>query len=52
MALKYCAPLVNTRVGLPLQDQASKDSRAAEKGKVDDPGAKPLKPTLKVLPEK
>jgi hypothetical protein len=33
-------------------DQASKDSRAAEKGEVNDPGAKPLKPVLNVLPEK
>lgn len=34
-----------------VKDQASKDSRAAAEGKIDDPGAKPLKAVVTRLPE-
>ena len=35
---------------LPVQDQASRDTRSAKEGKVDDPSAKPLKPILRAMP--
>ena len=48
----FCFTLMPCTPGMP-QDQASKDSRAAEKapdGDVDDPGAKPMVPILRLLP--
>ena len=45
-----CEHLVAT--SFTVKDQASKDSRAAAEGKIDDPGAKPLKAVVTRLPEK